>query len=65
MSLYDYKVSLELFEQDQPFYALVMALMMRADSDNIFRLQRAFPETWIELKARYHAPGGMLEGETE
>jgi hypothetical protein len=65
MSLYDYKVSEELSKQDQPFYALLMALMRKADSDNLFKLQRLFPETWRELLARYHAPGGRLEGELE
>jgi len=46
-----------------PFYALLMAAMREADSMNIKKLKAAFPDTWTELKARYNAPGGRLEGE--
>lgn len=46
-----------------PFYALLMAAMREADSNNIAKLKEAFPNTWVELKARYNAPGGRLEGE--
>jgi hypothetical protein len=63
MSLYDYKVSMEMGMNDYPFYALIMAAMRKADTDNLFRLQRLFPETWQELRIRYNAPGGLLEGE--
>lgn len=65
MSLYDYEQSRKLFESDVPFYALVMAAMRRADTDNIERLRTAFPELWHELNARYNAPGGVLDGERE
>lgn len=63
MSYYDYAVSQELAKMDPPFYALVMAAMRKADSDNIVRLRNLFPETYAELFARYHAPGGYLPGE--
>lgn len=63
MSLYDYEASLGLGHP--PFYALIMAAMRKADSVNAGRLQRAFPEIWNELQARYDAPGGCLEGERE
>jgi hypothetical protein len=63
MSLYDYKASVEMEMNDYPFYALIMAAMRKADTDNLFRLQRLFPETWQELRMRYNAPGGLLEGE--
>jgi len=46
-----------------PFYALLMAAMREADSTNLERLKLAFPGTWAELQAHYHAPGGLLEGE--
>lgn len=64
MSLYDYKVSIELESQDFPFYALIMAAMRGADSNNIEKLKYVFPEIWEELKARYNAPGGLLIGDT-
>jgi hypothetical protein len=63
MSLYDYVRSLELNKKDEPFYALVMAAMRQADTYNLFKLQRAFPETWRELHDRYNAPGGKLKGD--
>ncbi len=63
MSHHEYIVSIKL--QDTPFYALIMAAMRRADSDNVEKLKRMFPETWSELFDRYHAPGGVLPGECE
>jgi hypothetical protein len=63
VSLYDYKVSRRLARDDEPFYALIMAAMRRADTDNLNLLKLAFPETWDELEMRYHAPGGYLPNE--
>jgi hypothetical protein len=65
MGLYEYTVSGDLDRQDIPFYALIMAAMRRADSDNLLLLQRAFPETWEELQRRYDAPGGRLPHEAD
>lgn len=61
MSLYDYRESSELSKNDPGFYSLIMAAMRKADSRNIELLKSAWPETWQELYARYHAPGGLLE----
>lgn len=63
MSHYDYKMSLEISKHDYPFYALIMAATRQADTDNLERLRKAFPETYRELKLRYWAPGGLLLGE--
>jgi len=63
VSLYDYTVSKTLHDQDTPFYALIMAAMRRADSQNLSLLQAVFPDTWIELQARYNAPGGAMEAD--
>ena len=65
MSLYDYRQAVTLWRQDPSFYALIMAAMYRADSDNAQRLAEAFPAVWAEVNARYHAPGGMLPGERD
>lgn len=65
MSLYDYKQSIEIAAEDYPFYALIMAAMRQADSDNIVALKLAFPQVYYELNRRYHAPGGLLPGEAE
>lgn len=63
MSLFEYQRSAEIVRRDEPFFALVMAAMRQADTDNATRLREAFPETWRELQARYHAPGGRIDGE--
>ena len=63
MSLYDYRESQEIDAKDFGFYALIMAAMRKADTDNTFLLRSAFPKTFEELQARYNAPGGLLPGE--
>ena len=63
MSYHEYRESQEIAVKDHGFYALIMAAMRKADTENLFKLQRLFPETWQELRARYNAPGGKLEGE--
>ena len=66
MTLYDYEASQQLLAQrDWPFYALIMAAMRKADSDNATRLREAFPWTYDELYARYNAPGGVIKGDPE
>jgi hypothetical protein len=51
MSLYDYRASQQLAASDPPFYALIMAAMWRADTDNLEKLRDAFPRVWRELRA--------------
>lgn len=63
MSHYDYQKSAVIALHDFPFYALIMAAIRQADSDNQIKLERAFPETYQEFMQRYHAPGGYLDGE--
>jgi hypothetical protein len=63
MSLHAYHYSRKLGLDDPPFYALIMAAMRKADSDNLELLKKAFPEIWQELHARYNAPLGVLEEE--
>lgn len=65
MSLYDYKAAKALNRDRPPFYALIMAAMMRGDSDIAEKLSRAFPDVWAEWQARYGAPGGFLPGEKD
>ena len=62
MSRFDYEASKTILAlEDWPFFALVMAAMRRADTDNMARLTQAFPEVAAELEARYWAPyGGTL-----
>jgi len=60
MSLYDYRESVSISSHDHPFYALIMAAMRQADSNNADILREAFPEVWDELQERYNAPGGLI-----
>lgn len=57
--------SRKLAAMDWPFYALIMAAMRKADTDNLERLRAAFPRVWSEFWDRYHAPGGVLPDEGE
>lgn len=63
MSHYDYRRSIQIAIQDEPFYALIMAAMRQADTGNLERLQLAFPAVYAELAARIDAPNGVLPGE--
>ena len=63
MSCYDYQQSQKL--QAEPFYALIMAAMHRASTNNLHKLQAAWPQIWRELQARHNAPGGYVPGEMQ
>lgn len=63
MSYHDYLDGQRVAVTDCTFYGLIQAAMRRADSDNLDRLQRAFPRVWDDLARRYNAPGGLLPGE--
>lgn len=63
MSYHEYLAAKELLSADPPFYALLMAAMQRADTDNTNKLRAAWPELWDEVSTRYHAPGGLLDRE--
>lgn len=65
MSTYDYELSILISARDEPFYALLFALMRRADDENTEKLKRMWPDEWEELYQRYHAPGGFLEGDND
>jgi hypothetical protein len=42
------------------FYSLLMATIREAGSEELERLESAFPDTVAELRKRYNAPGGAL-----
>ncbi|MGJ6122705.1 hypothetical protein QN239_09025 [Mycolicibacterium sp. Y3] len=63
MSLYDYRASRQIAAADPPFYALIMAAIRKADTQNAARMSMAFPEVHAEFEARYNAPAGMLPAE--
>lgn len=49
--------------QDYPFYAIIMAAYRKADTLNQQILEGSWPRVVAELKARYNAPGGVLESD--
>ena len=63
LSLHEYKTALRLHRDDTPFYALIMAATMGADSLNLERLRSAFPGHVEETQRRWQAAGGILPGE--
>ena len=63
MSHYDYRRSIQIAIQDEPFYALIMAAMRQADTRNLEKLRQAFPDTYEELAARIDARNGVLPDE--
>lgn len=66
MSLHEYRESLKLDEHPRPpFYSLIMQAMRQADTPNEIMLRQCWPDVWDDLEARYHAPGGLLDGEQE
>lgn len=65
MSRFDYETSKRITAEDYPFYALIMAAMRQADSDNLDRLGLVFPEVRRELQARFNGPGGYIPGDAE
>lgn len=65
MSHYDYELSIRISTRDEPFYALLFALMRRADSENLEKIKDTWPIESQEFYERYVSPGGLLEGEND
>lgn len=65
MSLHEYRASISIAARDEPFYALIMAAMRKADTENTSKLRAAWPEVYDELFARYHSAGGLINNESE
>ena len=64
MTKAEYDQSIDLAAIGYSFAALIMGAMRQADNYNLEQLKFAFPVIWTELQKRYHAPSGVLEGET-
>lgn len=63
MSLYDFRTAIDVNNVSPPFYALIMAAMLKADDVNLLKLKVMWPHIWEELEKRYHARGGQLPGD--
>lgn len=60
MSLHEYLYSKTLDRYDPPFYALLFAMLRKADSYNVQHIKRLWPEKFAEFQQRYNAQGGVL-----
>lgn len=66
MSLYNYKISLEISASDPPFAALIMSAIRKADTVNLGKLRMLYPEIYGEFHARYFSDeGGLPEDGTQ
>lgn len=68
MSYRHYQQSMAIVKGDRitdkvDFYAIIMAAMRRADTDNGKALAEAFPKQWEELQVRYNSPAGCVSVE--
>ena len=63
MTHYDYEVAMQIEAENYPFYALIMAVMRKADSTNAAKLRSAWPDISAELQYRYWSAGGFMPGE--
>lgn len=64
IGLHAYRASTDPYLAAVPWHALLAALIRGADSDNFAALESVFPEDVAEMRLRYNAPGGLLEGES-
>lgn len=62
-SFYDWHYALQLRDKDSPFYACVIYLALKADTDNRVALERAWPGILEEVKKRHDAPAGAIAPE--
>jgi hypothetical protein len=53
ISDHEYQTALDLHRDDVPFYALIAAAMLKADTFNTARLMSAWPEIYRAVDARY------------
>lgn len=61
----DYEQHREIATKGYSFTALLMALMRKADTENLAHLQLRWGAVWQELCARYDAPGGVIPGDPD
>lgn len=63
MSRFDYEIAQTLHTAGTPFYALVMAAVLKSDPHNQALLRAVFPDVFAELTAREDSPGGHLDSD--
>jgi len=60
---HDYVLSLTISMADLTFYGLLFALIRKADTDNLEKINAEWPEVVAEFKRRYYAGGGYIDDE--
>lgn len=60
-SILDYQESLRLSKHDPSFSALIFALIRKADSDNLAKIAKEWPELLDEFKCRLRSHRGALD----
>jgi hypothetical protein len=60
VNLYDFEASLHIAARPEPFYALLGALIRKADTSNRAKIKAMWPEEYETFWRRYNAPAGVL-----
>jgi hypothetical protein len=55
-----HRASAEISQEDPPFYALLFALMRKADTEHQNRIKELWPDAYRELWLRTVSPDGLL-----
>lgn len=63
MSNHDFVASYDVYINDYPFNALIMAAIRQADDDEQRRLRAAFPDVFDELVQRWNASLAKMKEE--
>lgn len=65
MARMDYEEHKSVMATCAGFRGVLMALMRRADPENLATLQLHWGDVWQELVARHGAPGGVIPGDPD
>ena len=61
----EYKAGLALAKADADFYGLIVAAILRADSNNAAKIRAAWPDVYDVTEQRYHGPGGYISTDSD
>ena len=64
-SFHEWHCAIQLRHRDPGFTALLIALALKADPDNMERLELGWPGLIDEVKRRHNAPGGAITPDEE
>ena len=61
--LHEYQAAEKLYNQGFGFNVMVMALVMKADPNNLAKLRLVYPDLVDEVLRRRNMPGGALDAD--